>query len=173
MHRFPGAPPTDPYVRNYLIRFLGSDLSETKQVSSRLAHNLAALPLFSEVPLIWFVIPKYLPSFPPEKRYARLLLPCSGSLGLRFPTLPVRPPDHRYYDPLRLPNVHLGLVRSSLSSPDTLYRPSLRLCLRVERTRCRAGLSSTAPGFRFRWISLYLHFTQGNIWVSQVPDLPP
>ena len=37
--------------------------------------------------------------------------------------------DHRYYDPLRLPNARLGVVRSSLSAPDTLYRPSLPLCL--------------------------------------------
>jgi len=36
---------------------------------------------------------------------------------------------HRYYDPLRLPNALLGVVRSSLSAPDTLYRPSLPLCL--------------------------------------------
>ena len=36
---------------------------------------------------------------------------------------------HRYYDRLRLPNARLGVVRSSLSSPDTLYRPSLPLCL--------------------------------------------
>jgi hypothetical protein len=34
--------------------------------------------------------------------------------------------DLRYYDPLRLPDVHLGFVRSSLSAPDTLYRPSFR-----------------------------------------------
>jgi len=30
---------------------------------------------------------------------------------------------HRYYAPLRLPNVHLGFVRYSLSLPDTLTAP--------------------------------------------------
>ena len=34
--------------------------------------------------------------------------------------------DHRYYDPLRLPDARLGFVHSSLSAPDTLYRPSIR-----------------------------------------------
>ena len=81
--------------------------------------------------------------------------------------------DHRYYDPLRLPNVHLRFVRSSLSSPDTLYRPSLLFVSLLEQTRWWAELSSSTPGFRYRWISYYRHFTQGNIWISQVPRLPP
>ena len=79
----------------------------------------------------------------------------------------------RYYDPLRLPNVHLRFVRSSLSSPDTLYRPSLLFVSLLEQTRWWAELSSSTPGFRYRWISYYRHFTQGNIWISQVPRLPP
>ncbi len=88
------------------------------------------------------------------KRYARLLLPYSGSLGPQFPTLPVKAShhlDHRYYDRLRLPNARLGVVRSSLSTPDTLYRPSLPLCL----PHCisaglvgGAGHSTSTPGFR-------------------------
>src|SRR3990172_7251535 len=36
-----------------------------------------------------FVTPKYLPSFHPTERYARLRLPFSGSLGLHFPTFPI------------------------------------------------------------------------------------
>jgi hypothetical protein len=35
------------------------------------------------------VTSKYLPSFHPTERYARLRLPFSGSLGLHFPTFPV------------------------------------------------------------------------------------
>jgi len=61
-------------------------------------------------------------------RYARLHLPYSGSLGSHFPTLPISVifnTDHRYYVPLRLPNVRLKVVRFSLSFLDTLYRPSL------------------------------------------------
>jgi hypothetical protein len=34
---------------------------------------------------------------------------------------------HRYYGPLRLPNVHLGFVRCSLSAPDTLVAPLISL----------------------------------------------
>ena len=46
MHRLPGAPPTDPDVKDYLIRFLGSNpftRLKTKQAITRLAHNYAAL----------------------------------------------------------------------------------------------------------------------------------
>jgi len=54
-----------------------------------------------------------------------LPFPTVGLLGFGSP--PYRPAqtDHRYYSRLRLPNVHLRLVRCSLSSPDTLYRSSL------------------------------------------------
>ena len=37
-----------------------------------------------------FVVSVYLPWFHKAKRYARLHLPYSGSLGSRFPTFPVR-----------------------------------------------------------------------------------
>jgi hypothetical protein len=50
-----------------------------------------------------------------------------GSLGRWFPTFPASAflaPGHRYYDPLRLPMARLGVVRVSLSSPDTSYRAS-------------------------------------------------
>ena len=46
MHRLPGAPPTVPDVKDYLIRFFGSNpltRLETKQVITRLAHNCAVL----------------------------------------------------------------------------------------------------------------------------------
>ena len=58
--------------------------------------------------------------------------PTVGPLGLSAPPSRSRtsnPLDHRYYDQLRLPNARLGVVRSWLSFPDTLYRPSLRLSL--------------------------------------------
>ncbi len=57
------------------------------------------------------------------KRYALLHLPYSGSLEHHFPTFPVcrHMTDHRYYDPLRLPNVNLRFVRYSLSAPDTFF----------------------------------------------------
>ena len=38
---YSAAPPTDPYVKISLIRFLSSDLSETKQTLLRLAHNFS------------------------------------------------------------------------------------------------------------------------------------
>ncbi len=37
------APPTDPDVKISFIRFLGSNVSETKQAPPRLAHNFATL----------------------------------------------------------------------------------------------------------------------------------
>jgi hypothetical protein len=45
MHRLPGAPPTDPDVKDYLIRFLGSNpfnQIRSQQAIARLAHNFAA-----------------------------------------------------------------------------------------------------------------------------------
>ena len=41
---YPAAPPTDPYLKISLIRFLSSNLLETKQALPRLAHNFATLP---------------------------------------------------------------------------------------------------------------------------------
>jgi hypothetical protein len=46
MHRLPGALPTDPDVRDYLIRFLGSnpfDQIRSQTAIAHLAHNFAAL----------------------------------------------------------------------------------------------------------------------------------
>jgi len=52
--------------------------------------------------------------------------PSVGPLGLGSPPSRSRLlPDHRYYDPLRLPDAHLGFLRFSLSSPDTLPGPAL------------------------------------------------
>ena len=51
--------------------------------------------------------------------------PAVGPLDLGSPPYRSENSDHRYYGQLRLPNVHLRLVRCSLSSPDTLYCSSL------------------------------------------------
>ena len=66
------------------------------------------------------------PIFPPKKT----LCPASPSLQwVPWASVPhligQKNSDHRYYGQLRLPNVHLWLVRCSLSSPDTLYCSSL------------------------------------------------
>ena len=90
------------------------------------------------------------PVEPYSKRYTRLRLPCSGSLGPRFPTFPV-PKNLRYYAQLRLPNVHLRFVRCSLSSPDTSYCSSsfvipLGLSEELELSPSEPGvLSSVTP----------------------------
>ena len=85
--------------------------------------------------------------------------------------------DHRYYDPLRLPNARLGVVRSSLSSPDTLYRPSLRLSLPHSTSAGLVEGRDIPPQRRDfalgGWISSYRLLTQGSMWTSQVPKLPP
>ena len=44
-----------------------------------------------------------------------------GPLGVGSPPYRSELSDRRYYGQLRPPNVHLRLVRCSLSSPDTLY----------------------------------------------------
>ena len=48
------APPTDPYLKISLIRFLSSDLSETKQARPRLAHNFTTLHNKSHS--IWIIL---------------------------------------------------------------------------------------------------------------------
>ncbi|MBT8356283.1 MAG: hypothetical protein KJO61_00790 [Deltaproteobacteria bacterium] len=103
MHRLPGALPTDPDERNYRIRFLGSDSFDRirKQPGcTQLAHNCAVpqtIDIYlrpdthsAEVKVTRFVGSKSLPWVLPAERCARLPLPCSGSLGPQFPTLPVR-----------------------------------------------------------------------------------
>jgi hypothetical protein len=70
-----------------------------------------------------------LPSLPSSLRYTLLHLPFSGSLEHHFPTFPISSTsaDHRYYDPLRLPNALLVVVRCSLSFHDTLCCPDFRV----------------------------------------------
>ena len=76
--------------------------------------------------------------------------------GLPFPTVGrvdlTSPPyrrslslQHRYYCQLRLPNAHLRSVRYSLSSPDTLHRPSLFVI--PFGLSGKRELSSPKPGF--------------------------
>ena len=76
-----------------------------------------------------------MPVVHPENR--ELHLPCSVppcGIGPHFLSEPeahltCQPnyADPRYYDPLKLPKVHLGFVRSPLSAPGTLYRSGLGL----------------------------------------------
>ena len=78
-------PPTDPDVKNSLIRFLGS------RTQTRPAHDYAAPEANVRLALrgsavTWFVASECLPGSSPEERHARHRLPSSGSLGLRFPT---------------------------------------------------------------------------------------
>ena len=91
-------------------------------MTSRLAHNYAAHHTYCSTIDTGYEL-NVSPVEPYSKRHTRLRLPCSGSLGPRFPTFPIH--NRRYYAQLRLPNAHLRFVRCSLSSPDTLYRSSL------------------------------------------------
>ena len=72
MHRLPDAPPTDPDVRDYRIRFLGSDPSYQLGNQTRITPFGAQLcypyPLVrqvlthsAEVAVIRFVVSEYLP----------------------------------------------------------------------------------------------------------------
>ncbi|WDN90934.1 hypothetical protein BuS5_03905 [Desulfosarcina sp. BuS5] len=81
--------------------------------------------------------------------------------------------NHRYYDLLRLPNVYLRFVRSSLSSPDTLYRPSFNVCVSANgRLVARRDIPMQRRDFACAGFPVTVLFTQGNIRVSQVPELP-
>ena len=119
----------------------------------------------------------------PVGPFSETLCPASPSLQWvlwasvpHLPSQDLNTLDHRYYDPLRLPNAHLGVVRSSLSYPNTLYRPSLPLSLphsiSAELVEGR-DIPPQRRDFALRWISLYHPLTQGSIWTSQVPKLPP
>jgi len=83
--------PTDPDVQNSRIRFLGSNPFtglETNQMTVRLMHNYAAHHTYcSTIDTVYEL--NVSPAEPYSKRYTRLRLPCSGSLGPRFPTFPV------------------------------------------------------------------------------------
>ena len=128
------------------IRFLGSNPFtglETNQVISRLTHNYATHHTYCSTIDTGCEL-NVSPVEPYSKRYARLRLPYSGSLGPRFPTFPV-PKNLRYYAQLRLPNARLRFVRSSLSSPDTLYRSSLFVI--PFGLSGKLELSSSEPGF--------------------------
>jgi hypothetical protein len=56
-----------------------------------------------------------------------LPFPTVGPLDIGSPPYRSEPSDHRYYCQLRLPNARLGIVRCSLSAPNTLVAPLLSL----------------------------------------------
>ncbi|WDN89229.1 hypothetical protein BuS5_02197 [Desulfosarcina sp. BuS5] len=69
--------------------------------------------------------------------------------------------------------VYLRFVRSSLSSPDTLYRPSFNVCVSANgRLVARRDIPMQRRDFACAGFPVTVLFTQGNIRVSQVPELP-
>ncbi len=86
-------------------------------------------------------------SSPPARRYARLRLPSSGSLGSRFPAFSAFPVlSHRYYAPLRLPFLPLGSLRLKLASR-YLVLSRLRSCpLSGSLRGCEDDPDSAWPG---------------------------
>ena len=82
-------------------------------------------------------------------------------------------PSPRYYAPLRLPIAHLGVVRCSLSSPDPLYHASCFVSLACARLVGKAGVSFPRRESFPHWAALlHLMCTQGDYWLSQVPESP-
>ena len=128
------------------------------------------------------MISKYLSPFLPTKRYIWLLLPYSGSLRSHFPTLTVfQLLDHRYYDQLRPPFRHLGLLRFR-SRPNTLLDFSSfcvlvrlkkkknmpdKLTVQVEICLNCAQPFSSPIGCRFRYFC-----SQGTNGSLKFPDYP-
>ncbi len=134
MHLLPGAPPTDPDVKISLIRFLGTEQFGYRTGTTPFGAQLCCprrqlcgiicSALFRSQ-VTRFAVSEHLPWFSSSERHTRLHLPFSGSHGQYFPALPTGNSGHRYYVPLRLPDIRLRFVRFSLSSPDTLYVPFL------------------------------------------------
>jgi len=114
------------------------------------------------VPISW-----YRSSFHPAKRYARLHLPFSGSLGSRFPTFPAfLLLGHRYYDPLRLPLLRLGSLRFSLD-PRYLALSHFRSC-RIPG----GGDLPSAPGRSCIPVRLSRCMSQGDCGPLEFPGYP-
>ena len=85
-------------------------------------------------------------SSPPARRYARLRLPSSGSLGSRFPAFAAFPVfSHRYYAPLRLPFFHLGSLRLKLASRYLVVFACVRVPSRVRCSGATDDLSNAWP----------------------------
>jgi hypothetical protein len=102
----------------------------------------------------------------------RLRLPCSGSLGPRFPTFPVctAVADSRYYAPLRLPEAHLArsirhFAWRYLAYSSSFVRPVSLGSLRGEVVSAQRQVSF------IRQTALPV-YTQGDNRLSQVPVLP-
>jgi hypothetical protein len=82
-------------------------------------------------------------------------------------------PGLRYSAPRRLPLAHLGGVRCSLSSPDSLYHASFFVSLAGARLVSKAGVSFPRREAFPRWAArLHLMCTQGDYWLSQGPESP-
>ena len=141
MRRLPSAPPTVPDVKDYLIRFLGSNpfnQIRNQTGDSPFGAQLCCPPnyryfIYSMVHTLlrfrlhglWAQSPSRGSS--QQNVMPRFPFPTVGPLDLGSPPYRSEQSDHRYYGPLRLPNAHLGLLRYSLSSPDTLVAPLLSL----------------------------------------------
>lgn len=105
-------------------------------------------------------------TFPPAGRLGQTSPP---SQSVRFRT------DHRYYVPLRLPPVRIGVVRFSLSFPDTLFCPSFVVCVSAfaDSSLRRGFLSDAGISPSGRTSSSYLSSlrreTDGSL---KFPDYP-
>ncbi len=140
MRWLPSAPPTVPDVKDYLIRFLGSDPFDRirNQTDARPFGAQLCCPTDHKCLLTaWYALcGDYSHTVcgldvPPVAHPSRTLCPASPSLKwvpwTSVPHLTGQKTDHRYYCQLRLPNARLGFVRCSLSAPDTLVAPLLSL----------------------------------------------
>jgi hypothetical protein len=112
---------------------------------------------FAVVSLRWFVISAYLPSFPSAKRCARLRLPYSGSLGLRFPTFPTR-----------TSYVH---TPSALCSATTAHRPSRDPSLVARLPIPCILLFHSCPVFSARWAGWSFPTQRLGSCLASVPHL--
>jgi hypothetical protein len=179
----PSAPPTDPYVKISLIRFVSTRLSAGDPSGTPLKRMTRCCPVaictaFVDTGLVLNVTPV----FPSRRGHARLRLPAafqllswvpwalvphasgtSSSLS-RFP---------RYYTLLRLPS---SLPAGSRFAPDRYpgLTRSLSCSLRLAPGWARSPLASCSerPGVGYAAHPLCGFFSQGDGRLSRVPGLP-
>ena len=116
------------------------------------------------------------PRGPSRERYARSLLPCSGSLGQRFPTFPTVCLWHAVcgtmidYDCQKPVSVAFGVP----SPPPIPCITPLALCpWALHRIVREAGASSPRRESSPTVGTPPPHSTHGDFWLSHVPRFPP
>src|SRR5262249_29307366 len=116
------------------------------------------------------------PRGPPRNRAARLRLPSSGSLGHRFPTFPTRSAPLPACGTMLRSDCQWPISGSfgAPSPPPIPCIARLSLCPFSYKARVRGWRLLSTPGvFTVPVGTPTPDCTQGDLWLSQVPEAPP